>query len=65
MKNWTVDINVLTKYPNQYKIWRLEQMINYGLDGQKIPRQLLIENLDKISIDPQKKKYLKFLLLLK
>jgi len=65
MKNWTVDTNVLAKYPEQYKIWQLEQMINYGLDGQKISSQFLKENISRISIDPYKKKYLKFLLLTK
>ena len=62
MKNWAVATKILAKDPKQYQIWRLEQIINYGLDGQKLYRPFLKENLDKLAIDPQKKEYLKFLL---
>lgn len=62
MKNWTVDIKKLKKSPEDYELWKLEQMINYGLDNEKISRVFLVKNINRISIDPQKKKYLKFLL---
>lgn len=62
MYNWSVDTTILKKYPKQYTIWRLEQLINFGLDNEKIKRKELEENFDKLDIDPQKKKYLQFLL---
>lgn len=62
MYNWSTDIKFLSKYPEKYKIWRLEQLINFGLGSQKIKRSDLKKYLDKISIDVQKKNYLKYIL---
>lgn len=62
MKNWTVDEKIIKKYPEQYRRWQLEQLINFGLDGQKIPKKELLKYLSKLDIDPLKKKYLYFLL---
>lgn len=63
MYNWSVDTKFLSKYPKQYKLWKLEQLINFGLGEEKLNRKDLEENLEKITIDPLKKKYLEFLLL--
>lgn len=65
MKNWAIDTKTFSKYPKQYQIWRLEQLINFGLDGRKLKRQDLEKNLSKLAIDPEKKRYLNFLLTLK
>jgi hypothetical protein len=62
MYNWNTDTRALQKDPEQYAIWRLEQLINYGLDGEKLERQLLEKYWGQITIDPQKKKTLAFLL---
>lgn len=62
MYNWSVDINYLKKYPEKYKIWKLEQLINFGLKNEKLDKNELIKYFNKLKIDPQKKKYLKFLL---
>lgn len=62
MYNWSVDLKALGKYPKKYKLWKLEQLINFGLGKEKIKRSDLKRYLEKVSIDPQKKKYLKFLL---
>ena len=32
MKNWSVDEKQLKQYPEKYKLWKMEQLINYGLD---------------------------------
>ena len=48
--------------PEGYKIWRLEQMINFGLDGEKLDRNLIKMYWDKLSIDPAARSYLDFLL---
>ncbi|MEK7079495.1 MAG: hypothetical protein AAB929_05490 [Patescibacteria group bacterium] len=62
MYNWSVDTQFLSLYPYKYKLWKLEQLINFGLGKEKINRKDLRENIDKIDIDPIKRKYLRFLL---
>ena len=62
MYNWSVDEKHLKKYPEKYKIWKLEQMINWGLGGEKISEVLLRRYWHKLFLDPVKKKYLSFLL---
>lgn len=63
MHNWSVDEKRFKKEdPEGYRIWRLEQMINWGLGGEKIPRTLLKRYWRKIFIDEFSRKYLKFLL---
>ncbi|OGK37710.1 hypothetical protein A3F03_03075 [Candidatus Roizmanbacteria bacterium RIFCSPHIGHO2_12_FULL_41_11] len=62
MYNWSVDTTELKKHPEQYTIWRLEQLINYGLDGEKLKKNLLRKYWSKLRIDPHYKKYLSFLL---
>lgn len=36
MYNWSVDESKLNKNSEQYLIWRLEQMINFGLGKEKL-----------------------------
>ena len=62
MKNWSVDEKFLKKHPEKYNIWRLEQLINFGLGNEKLPIQSIKKNINKLSIDPLKKRYLKFLI---
>lgn len=65
MYNWSVDIKRLKKDKQKYEIWKLEQMINYGLRGKKIDKKILAKYIDNISIDPNKKQYLKMIIRLK
>ena len=62
MYNWNTDARILKKNPEKYAIWKLEQLVNYGLDGEKIDRKELIEYWDKIRIEPQYRRFLEFLL---
>jgi len=62
MHNWSTDIKELSKYPEKYSIWKLEQLINFGLNGEKLNLKELKKYFNKLSIDPEKKRYLKFLL---
>ena len=62
MKNWSVDTKFLSKYPKKYTLWKLEQLINFGLGKEKLSRFQLRKHLSKLDIDTQKRKYLKFLL---
>jgi len=36
MYNWSVDTKQLKKDKKKYTVWRLEQMVNFGLDGKKL-----------------------------
>ncbi len=58
MKNWSVDEQQLARYPEKYEIWKLEQLINYGLDGQKLKKDLLKKYWSELQIDPWRRKLL-------
>lgn len=62
MYNWSVDTKELKKYLEKYAIWELEQLINFGLNGQKIKEDALRKYFSRLNIDPAKKRYLKILL---
>lgn len=62
MYNWSVDEKELKKYPEQYTIWKLEQMVNWGLGGEKLSGDDLKTYWDGLFLDPIKKQYLAFLL---
>ncbi len=58
MKNWSTDTKELEKDPEKFSIWKLEQLINFGLDGAKIDKGELRRYWDVLSIDPFKRKFL-------
>ncbi len=62
MYNWNTDTTELKKNPEKYAIWKMEQMINYGLDGEKLDTKLVIKYWDKLRIDQQKRDLLAFLI---
>lgn len=42
MYNWSVDEQYFQKNdPQGYEVWRLLQLINYGLDGEKLRKKQL------------------------
>lgn len=62
MYNWSVDEKKLKKYPEKYTIWKLEQLINFGLGNEKLDESKIRKYLNRLDIDNDKKRYLKFLL---
>lgn len=62
MYNWSTDEKELKKDPENYKIWRLEQLANFGLNGEKINLEDLKKYWDKIKIDPARRKFLSAIL---
>lgn len=48
MYNWSTDEDYLKKFPEEYEKWQLLQLINYGLDGEKIDLKLLKKRWDNI-----------------
>ncbi len=63
MYNWSVDEEAFKKAdPEGHAIWRLEQMINYGLGGEKLNEALVRKHWEKLYLDSPTKHYLEFLL---
>ena len=62
MRNWTVDTSKFDKKSSLYIKWKLEQLINFGLDDEKIKKSELIKYLSKLSIYPSKRQYLEYIL---
>lgn len=62
MYNWSTQDEKLKKNQEKYTIWRLEQMVNFGLDGQKIDKDELKEYWSKINIDPARRRFFEILL---
>lgn len=58
MKNWSVDTTELQKNSEKYAVWRLEQLINFGLDDEKIDLNELRKYWNNVDIDPYKRKFL-------
>lgn len=62
MYNWSVDTMELKKDKKKYAIWRLEQMVNFGLGKEKLDKLKLKKYWKDLHLDPKKKKYLELLL---
>lgn len=62
MRNWSVDEKQLKKQPEAHTRWKLEQLVNFGLAGEKISKKALVKHWSALHIDPKKKRFLSFLL---
>ena len=62
MKNWSTDTKKLSKNQNKFTIWKLEQLINFGLGNEKIKKNELKKYWNLIDIDPLKRKFLSLFL---
>ena len=58
MKNWSTDTSELRKDAERFSVWRLEQLINFGLGKEKIDLDELRKYWDVLNIDPFKRKFL-------
>ena len=56
MYNWNIDTTKLKKNSEKYAIWKLEQSINFGLNGEKLKINNLKKYWLKLTIDPQRRK---------
>jgi hypothetical protein len=63
MYNWSVDEKKFKREDSEgYQVWKLEQMINWGLGNEKLNERLLRKYWKKLFLDPIKRQYLKFLI---
>lgn len=62
MYNWSTDEQRLSKNHEKHTIWKLEQLINFGLGREKINRRDLDKYFNKIEIDSARRRFLQLLL---
>lgn len=63
MYNWSVDEKAFKKAdPQGYEKWRLEQMINWGLGGEKLSEAQLRKYWNSLFMDTLTRNYLEFIL---
>ena len=65
MYNWSVDEEQFKKAdPEAYKLWRLEQMINFGTGEEKLKQNEVVKYWPKLknNLDPYKRRFLEFIL---
>ncbi len=65
MYNWSVDTKKFKKEnPSEYKIWKISQLINYGLGNEKLNKVEVKKAWPELKdrIDSSSKTYLEYLL---
>jgi len=62
MYNWSVDLKKLGKTSRDAIIWRLEQAINFGLNGTKLSKPLVRKYWKDLRIDPARRTFFNLLL---
>lgn len=62
VKNWSTDIKKIRGDKNKFIIWKLEQLVNFGLGKKKIKKSELKKYWKTIDIDPSKRKFLSLIL---
>lgn len=61
MYNWnTPKKNIGTS--KQSTIWKLNQLINFGLNGEKLDFQKVKKYWNKLTLDPKRKMFLRYLI---
>jgi len=58
MYNWNINTTTLKKNLKKYAIWKLEQQINFRLNGKKLKMADVKKYWTKLTIDPQRRKLL-------
>ncbi len=62
MYNWNTDTSKWNKRSDSYRIWEIEQLVNFGLNGEKLDFNLIKRYWPRLSLDPQRKIFLELLL---
>lgn len=62
MYNWNTNTALLKKDPEKFKIWYLEQAINFGLHGEKLNKKDVKKYFSKLTLDPSRGKFIQMLL---
>ena len=62
MYNWNTDTTKWDKKSESYIVWHLEQLINFGLNGEKLDFNLVKKYWKKLDLDIYRKKFLQLLI---
>ena len=62
MYNWSVNEEEMKKDGEKYAIWKLEQLVNFGLNGEKIKGEDLKKYWSRFNIDPARREFFKIIL---
>jgi hypothetical protein len=63
MRNWSTDTSRFDKTSDEYEIWQLEQLLNFGLNpGEKLERAKVEKHLPILDIDADTRSFLEFVL---
>jgi len=63
MRNWSIDTNRFDKTSDEYEIWQLEQLLNFGLEqGEMLDKARVEKYLPLLDIDTDTRNYLEFIL---
>jgi hypothetical protein len=62
MYNWNTNTTELKKNPEKFKIWKLEQAINFGLNGEKLNKKEVKKYFSRLKLDPQRAGFFRLLL---
>jgi hypothetical protein len=58
MYNWDINEEKLKKDSDVYRIWKIEQLVNYSLGLEKINEKELREYWLNLEIDPMRRSFL-------
>jgi hypothetical protein len=63
MRNWSIDTSRFDKTSDEYEIWQLEQLLNFGLEpGETLDRAKVEKYLPLLDIDIDTRNFLEFIL---
>jgi len=62
MYNWSTSISRLHKNKDAFTQWRLEQQINFGLNGKRLNTSQLKKYFNRLKIDSYKRDFIKYIL---
>ena len=62
MYNWNIDISRVKKDKEYFTLWKLNQLINFGLNDEKLDFKLVKKYWNKLDIDKKRKKFLSLIL---
>ena len=62
MYNWSTDEKELSRHEEDFKLWQLEQKINFGLGSEKLKTKDLEKYWRRLNIDPHRRKFLDLLI---
>ena len=63
MRNWSTDTSRFDRASDEYEIWRLEQLLNFGMgQGESLERAKVAKYLPFLDIDTDTRSYLEFII---